>query len=423
MQQLVSIADEMQEAAVTDVPEVLTQIKNAFELFDDQSLLLQASFDNLRKNLAQANAELNSKNEDLSCKVRELEELSSRLHCIVQSLADGVLVVNDEYAIERCNQAAEELLGLRRDRVEGRFYAQVMNGLGNVRGLKAAIEKGATTLDEQRTCADGIGRRTIVLASVSPIRGGDGRILGAVEVLRDVTHLRSLEKRVQHQERMAALGEMAASVAHEIRNPLGTIEGFARLLRHDLDTEEQNSHSRLAGKIIEGAQNLNYVITNLLTYARPMTLQCEYFNVPDLLDSVRDILQEVADKQQVKLEISAPSASPRSYGDVRQLRQVLVNLGRNAVQACPADGRVTVRGLVRRRETIWMISDDGCGIPRHEIPKLFDPFFTTKEGGTGLGLSLCHKIIDAHGGDISVSSKVGSGTIFKVILPQPGDEQ
>ena len=423
VRELTCIEDEMQQAVVTDVPEVLDRIKNAFEIFDDQSLLLQDSFVHLRQNLADANEELNHKNEALSGKVQELEELTSRLNCIQEGITDGVLVVNDQYAIERCNHTAEELLGLNRNQIEGGQYDVVMNGLGNLTCLKHAIESGQTTMDEQRSCTDTIGRKTIVLVSSAPIRSADGRILGAVEVFRDVTRLRSLEKKVQHQERMVALGEMAASVAHEIRNPLGTIEGFARLLRNDLDKDELAGHSRLAGKIIEGAQNLNYVITTLLTYARPMSLQCEFFDVNSLLSSVRDILSEVALTYQVKLELTTPEDCPRAFGDVRQIRQVLVNLGRNAVEACEPDGTVSIRGLVRSRATVWMISDDGIGIPSHDIPKLFDPFFTRKEGGTGLGLSLCHKIIGAHGGDITVSSKEGSGTIFKVILPQPGEEQ
>jgi len=422
VQELTYIENEMQQAVVTDVPEVLNRIKNAFELFDDQSLLLQDSFVHLRQNLADANEELNHKNIALSDKVQELEALTSRLNCIQDGITDGVLVVNDQYAIERCNHTAEELLGLKRHQIEGRHYAAVMNGLGNLSCLKHALESGRTTMDEQRTCTDGIGRKTIVLVSSAPIRRADGHILGAVEVFRDVTRLRSLEKKVQHQERMVALGEMAASVAHEIRNPLGTIEGFARLLRNDLDKEELAGHSRLAGKIIEGAQNLNYVITTLLTYARPMSLQCEFFDVNSLLSSVRDILEEVALTYQVKLELTTPEDCPPAFGDVRQIRQVLVNLGRNAAEACEPGGTVSIRGLVRSRATVWMISDDGIGIPPHDIPKLFDPFFTRKEGGTGLGLSLCHKIIGAHGGDITVNSKEGSGTIFKVILPQPGEE-
>ena len=411
------------KGGIENVPDVLLRIRNAFDLFDSQSALLQNSFEHLKQNLALANRQLNDKNHELSEKVGELQQMSVRLHCILESLADGVLVVNGSMIVERCNPAAENLLGLDRSEIEGRSYASIMNGLGNIHRLRSAIEEGQTVLDEQRTCNHQGSRRVVVLASVAPIRGAGGAILGAVEVLRDVSQLRLLEERMHHQKRMAALGEMATSVAHEIRNPLGTIEGFARLLRSDLDKQKQADHSRLASKIIEGTQNLNYVITNLLTYARPMTLQCERFDVANLFSSVLDILAAMAAQHGVQLNIQMPAAPLAVYGDIRHLRQVLVNLGRNAIEACAKGGLVALQAEVRRREAVFLVSDNGCGISKEDLPSIFDPFFTRKEGGTGLGLSLCHKIVAAHGGEITVNSTVGSGTTIKVILPQIGGDK
>ncbi|HBA84865.1 MAG TPA: hypothetical protein DCZ95_12295 [Verrucomicrobia bacterium] len=404
-----------------DTPEVLSRIRSAFELFDSQSALLRSSFENLKQDLAKANEQLNVKNKALSGKVEELQQMSSRLHCILESLADGVLVVNTQLHVERCNPAAENLLNLPRSFVEGRPYADITNGLGNVEKLTVAIEQGRTVLDEQRSSVDARGRRTIVLASVAPIRSATGTILGAVEVLRDVTPLRALEERVQHQKRMAALGEMAASVAHEIRNPLGTIEGFARLLKHDLDLAGQPEHSRLSSKIIEGAQNLNYVITNLLTYARPMQLQYETFEVSTLFNSVSDVLADGAAVHGVNLQLNMPEPLFRLNGDIRQLRQVLINLGRNAIDACPKGGHVSLDGTLQKKDVLFTVSDDGSGIAPEDLSSIFDPFFTRKEGGTGLGLSLSHKIVGAHGGEILVNSKLDAGTIVKVVLPQLGE--
>jgi PAS domain S-box-containing protein len=419
-----SVAELINEAAVKggaeNIPEVLTRIRQAFEHFDDQSNLLQSSFENLKRNLAEANRQLNEKNRELEGKVEELHLVSSRLHCILESLADGVLVVNDRLQVERCNPAAENLLSLKRAGIEGRTYAEVMNGLGNAEALKSAITSGQTLLDEQRSCVNPRGHRVFVLASVAPVRTDTGAVLGAVEVLRDVTHVRLLEERVHHQKRMVALGEMATSVAHEIRNPLGTIEGFARLLRSDLDRERRPDHARLAGKIIEGTQNLNYVITNLLTYARPMSVQWESFDSATLLNSVSDILSGIADQNGVRLDMTPPAPPVTIHGDIRHLRQVLVNLGRNAVEACRRGGRVGIHVESRRREVLLVVADDGCGISADDLPKVFDPFFTRKEGGTGLGLSLCHKIVAAHGGEISISSVEGQGTTVRVILPQIG---
>ena len=229
---------------------------------------------------------------------------------------------------------------------------------------------------------------------------------------------------MHHQKRMAALGEMAASVAHEIRNPLGTIEGFARLLRKDLDGENQTTHSRMASKIIEGTQNLNYVITSLLTYVRPMALNCEIFDVSVLLESTEELLLGTARQLGVKLVVSKQTGSVKS-ADIRQIRQVLVNLGRNAIEACDRkDGEVTISCDLGLRETVISVIDNGHGIAEEDMPHLFDPFFTRKEGGTGLGLALSHKIVAAHGGEITIKRKDGQrGVVAMVRLPQIGEEE
>ncbi len=421
-----SVADLVSQAAVKggpeNIPQVLARIRSAFEHFDNQSTLLQSSFDSLKRDLAESNRQLNEKNRQLVGKVEELQLVSSRLQCILESLADGVLVVNDQLKVERCNPAAESLLSMERSEIEGRPYAEIMNGLGNLHALSAAISSGSSLLDEPRSCTNSKGRKVLVLASVAPVRTNSGTILGAVEVLRDVTLVRLLEERVQHQKRMAALGEMATSVAHEIRNPLGTIEGFARLLKGDLEKDRSPEHARLAGKIIEGAQNLNYVITNLLTYARPMSVQCEPFDVSSLFNSVNDILAAMAEQARVRLAFRMPDPSARVQGDIRHLRQVLVNLGRNAIEASRAGGDVTIDMAQRPREVVFTVSDAGCGIAADDLPRVFDPFFTRKEGGTGLGLSLCHKIVSAHGGDITIRSVEGQGTQVNVVLPQLGGD-
>ncbi|NCD34978.1 MAG: PAS domain-containing protein [Spartobacteria bacterium] len=402
--------------------DVLLGIKKAFELFDEQSTLLQGAFEGLKKDLAEANRQLNQKNRALSDKVEELHQMSGRLECILESIGDGVLVVDNDMCVERCNPAALELLERVRSDVEGHPYHEIMNGLGNPETLLAAIEKGKMLLEEERTC-DVEDHHVAVLVSVAPIRSTDGVIIGAVEVLRDVTQLRLLQAKVQHQQRIAALGEMAASVAHEIRNPLGSIEGFARLLRNDLDRDGLENHSRLASKIISGVTNLNYVITNLLTYARPVSLQTETFDLMTLFSSIEDTLLPMAEQQKVELVFERTGRIRTVQGDIRQLRQVFVNLGRNAIEALEdvSIGKVEIRCSVRKRVALFEVQDNGSGIDAKDVGNVFDPFFTRKHSGTGLGLSLCHKIVTAHGGEISVESKKGQGTKFTVTIPQIGE--
>ncbi len=404
-----------QQATAENIADVILKIKSAFDTFESQSGVLQTSYDALKRNLAESNRQLSSKNQALSDKVRELQQMSTRLQCILGSMTDSVLVVDDNLKVERCNSSAESLLGLPQFDIVGRNYDEIANGLGNADLIRMVIEDGRSLLDQERRSMRGDGEEIVVLASVAPIRSPQGPMLGAIEVLRDVTELRRLEEKVACQKRMAALGEMAASVAHEIRNPLGTIEGFASLLKRDL--EAMPEHSRLATKIVEGVQNLNYVITSLLTYARPMPLSCEEFDAGRFISDLSDVLGRNSAGQGVALEIEALVQPFALRGDKRQLRQVMINLGLNAIEACSAGGHVRISAARRGKTAMFEIEDDGCGISKADRQRLFDPFFTRKQGGTGLGLSLCHKIVLSHAGEIEVASEPGRKTVFRVILP------
>ncbi len=403
------------ESPAGSASDAILKIQDAFDQFETQSSVLKESYDELKKDLARTNRSLNQKNQELSTNIAELKAMSSRLQCILDSLADCVLVIDDNMCIEQCNPAAEALLGISRESILGRSYESITNGLGDVEAVRTVLNTGNSLVDCQRESDEGSCGGMVALASVVPIRSGNEETLGVVEVLRDMTQLRMLEKKAYQQERMAALGQMAASVAHEIRNPLGTIEGFARLLHRDLKDSE--SHSSLAGKIIEGVQNLNYVITNLLTYARPTSLQCNEFEVSVLLEEVREMLGDSAGRQTVSIHVGEADASRKLYADMRQIRQVVLNLALNAIQACGDGGNVHMSCEYRKKNIVLRINDDGCGMTEAEMESIFDPFYTSKHGGTGLGLSLCHKIVQSHGGEMRVFSEPEKGSTFEVIIP------
>lgn len=401
-----------------DVRDSVGNLKSAFELFDEQSRLLQSSYRALQQDLAEANRELSRKNRTLSIKVQELRQVSSRLACVLESMTDGVLVVNCAGIVELANASAEGLLNGGKGELEGRLFVSVVNMSGNEAVLSAVLEDAALVLERPWRCEKASGIRRQLKVSMAPVKAPDGSVLGAVCVLRDVTEIHRLEKKLLNQERLAALGEMAASVAHEIRNPLGTIEGFARLLRQDLAGMPQ--HLKLTDRIVEGAQNLNYVITNLLTYARPMNLNPAEISTYRLIELCRDTLHDSAKRAQVNLEINMPEKDICFCGDIRQMAQVLLNLGLNAIDACQDNGQVIVDFAKEAGSAILRVKDDGKGMDEITQQRIFDPFYTSKEGGTGLGLSLSRKIVDAHGGDISVFSESGRGSVFTVEVPLRG---
>lgn len=410
LQQIAAVNPDMQDS--------MASIQEAFRLFVRQSASLQEAYHSLQRDLAESNRALQARNLELVDKCQELRQLSSRLESVIESMTDGLLVIGLDGRIERCNSSASRMLSRTTPLVEGEALIRVITLEGLPELLAAVIQGGPPVLNRSWNVVDPDGGGHVFLVSLAPVSSPDGSVLGALCNIRDVTEIRRLEKGLHSHERLAALGEMAASVAHEIRNPLGTIEGFARLLRRDLADMPQ--HVRLAERIVEGAQNLNYVITNLLTYARPMLLQLADVPVTRVLDACRETLRDRARRAKVRLSVPRPPADLCVHADERQLAQVLLNLGINAIEACAPSQSVRIEVVGSRSSVLLRVRDGGCGMDDTLLMKIFDPFFTCKEGGTGLGLSLTKKIIDAHGGELSVTSTPGKGSVFTVELPRKG---
>ncbi len=398
----------------------LAAVQSAFEIFERQSRQLEKAYRSLEADLASSNKTLQERNSELTATNQALRQVSSRLESVVESLTDGLLVVGQDGRIERCNSAACRLLQVTRPEIENALFSHIVQAPESESHLGRVLHGDTPLLDHPWTTSHGQGETRRILLSLAPVTAPDGKILGAICNLRDVTEFRRMEKRLQSQERLAALGEMAASVAHEIRNPLGTIEGFARLLRRDLET--MPGPLRLAERIVEGAQNLNYVITNLLTYARPMRLQISQVSVAAVFESCRETLEDRATRTRVCLVMTPPEPDIQFRGDYRQITQALLNLGINAIEACDASGTVHISATDSHNTVALHVRDNGCGMDALLVSKVFDPFFTSKEGGTGLGLSLTRKIIDIHGGEINISSEPGRGSLFSVELPKTGVE-
>jgi len=226
----------------------------------------------------------------------------------------------------------------------------------------------------------------------------------------------ALEDEVSRVKALAALGEIAATVAHEVRNPLGGIQGFASLLKRDLPDDHPSQ--RLVDKIIIGVENLDRSVTSLLTYAREISLSPRTVEVKSFLDDVVSYFVADINHDAGKYEVSV-SSSPDGLSwrfDPEQLRQAVVNLLQNAVQAMPEGGRVEVDAHATDRLHI-SVRDEGPGIESDTLERIFAPFFTTKESGTGLGLATVKKIAEAHRGSVDVESRIGHGTVFALKLP------
>jgi two-component system sensor histidine kinase HydH len=258
-------------------------------------------------------------------------------------------------------------------------------------------------------------KTSFLLLVALPVMDSDNRFSGNTLLIQDISKIRELEKMVQRNERLAALGKMAAGVAHELRNPLSSIKGLAVLLRSKLKKDKQGTDT--ADILVEEVERLNRSIGELLDFARPPKLQRELIQIEDVLDKAAGLVMVDADSVHVAVESRYKGNTFIVYGDKDKLTQVFLNLFINSIQAMEQGGVLSIDTYMQNDKVISHIEDTGCGIDRESISKVFDPYFTTKSDGTGLGLAMSAKIIEEHNGSIEFRSEVGKGTVVRISLP------
>ncbi|MEW6334710.1 MAG: ATP-binding protein, partial [Thermodesulfobacteriota bacterium] len=246
----------------------------------------------------------------------------------------------------------------------------------------------------------------------------EGAALGSVILFRDMTEVRRLQQEVARTRRLASLGSLAAGVAHEIRNPLSSLKGFATYFRERF--RENPADRETAEVMISEVDRLNRVISQLLEYARPLTMTLVSASLQPLIRHALKTVEGQAQEKGIAIEADLPQDIEEIPMDADRMSQVLMNLALNAIAAMDAGG--TLRVALARHEDRWIritVSDSGAGIRTEDLSRVFDPYFTTKPSGTGLGLPIVQKIVEAHGGKISLTSEQGKGTTATVILPVP----
>jgi two-component system sensor histidine kinase PilS (NtrC family) len=248
--------------------------------------------------------------------------------------------------------------------------------------------------------------------------------MGNILIFQDLTRLREMEEHLKRADRLAAIGKMAAGIAHEIRNPLASISGSIEILRDELGNSPQNQ--QLMGIVLREVNRLNALIADFLLFARPVSPGKEKIHLNRLIEEILEMFTHSPDfTPQIRLETQF-QGDLYIQGDPHQIRQVFWNLFINAAQAMPGGG--TLRVELRRSSSSpplsegrsygeVAVSDSGTGIGEEERGKIFDPFFTTKERGTGLGLSIVHSLVESYGGRVTVQSRKGKGSVFSVYLP------
>ncbi len=405
-------------------------LAEVLKAFNESTLKLQSSYDSLQAKFGELNRELEDKNRELNRKIAEISEIKEYLNSILQSVTDGVIAVDMKQRITAFNRAAERITGLEGMDVIGRRFDGCFETDFGVDFDEASEDETSgspyTLSDMQVKDREAFPVRE----STSLTRDSKGRITGAVKVIEDLTELRELEKQARRQDRLATLGQMAATVAHEIRNPLGGIEGFASLLSRDFD--EDDPRLKLVMKILEGARSLNRVVNELLMFTRPIKLEFRSVEIADAIEGAMGFVSEDMETSGIKLRKDLGSEPLLVRGDGEQLKRVILNILLNAVQAMPRGGdlKINCQGrmlpqaarqmLGEGRNGAWVeiaVQDSGPGIDEAEIPLIFNPFYTKKEKGTGLGLAIATKIVEAHRGQITASNSPKGGAVFTISLP------
>jgi len=323
---------------------------------------------------------------------------------IVRSLSSGLITTSPEGRILTTNQAAADILHTPVGRLVGRSIDTVMPGVSALPDMKRNDVTVPTPDDD-----------IVVGVTVSPLRDRGDNIVGRVINFQDLTELKRLEQHARRAERMATVGQLAAGVAHEIRNPMASISGSIELLRQSPQTSEEDR--TLMSIVQREVQRLNVLIGDLLDYANPRAKQTVDFDLGSLVDETVQVAR--GDQNFADVELTAMVDHPLPiHADPAKLRQVVWNLVRNAADAASAGGK-HVRVEARRVDggVRIVVEDDGTGIPESLVGRIFDPFVTTKQKGTGLGLATCHAIVAEHGGRIDVETEVGKGTKMIVIVP------
>jgi len=353
---------------------------------------------------------------------KTLNEMKDYTAKLLETMDNAVISVDNKGNIKTFNRKSEEIFGKKREEVLNKDCQEVLNLNINEKSLfkKCLLEKKNIAreiiLDEKGL------KKKILDINTSFLTDESGEINGVVAVIRDVTEIKDLNEEVARHKRLAALGKLSAGIAHEIRNPLSSIRGLAQFVYNSFSKADERKED--LNTIIQEVDRLNKLVVQVLDFAKLKKPNLTRFSLNDLIRKITELFKlEIKDKQ-IKFSLELTPDVSQIQADEDQIRQSLMNVIINAIQAIPKKGEIkikTEKALLKGEPAIKLIIEDsGIGIPEKDFTQIFDPFFSTKEKGSGLGLSIAYKLIEAHRGEIKVESKEGEGTKFVIFLPQKG---
>jgi two-component system sensor histidine kinase PilS (NtrC family) len=358
----------------------------------------------------------------LTEKETEFDQLDLLYKSIIEHVNAGIVTVDLKGRIKSFNRTAEEICGYLFSQVDGKPIDSIFPGFSETREKMRKKQREDEPIKRGEIVISDRQDNDIVLGfSDSYLMSSRGDRIGDIVIFQNLTATKDMEKEVEKSKNLALIGEMAAGLAHEIRNPLTALSGSIQLLKRNLDLDKTDT--RLMEIVLRGREQLENLISNFLLLARPMVADREDIDTNDIVKDVVETLRYGQDwHESIKVEMDFCDRADM-YGNRTEVKQMLWNLVLNAVQAMPEGGELNIATSVipsdNGEEYLEVsIIDTGCGIEKDQESKVFTPFYTTKERGTGLGLAIANRIVESHMGKLKLESEEGTGTICKILFPQ-----
>ena len=344
----------------------------------------------------------------------------SLLTSVIDQIPDDIVVLDAGSCVVEVNRAVLERLGGKREDYLGRPCREALSGFQGVCEGKAdpalweSVRTGGKS-EQVQTVVDSQGRMHTFRVYIYPVLDKGGKLSHVVLLRRDITQRTYMERRLQQSEKLAAVGELSTYVAHEIRNPLFAIAGFANSLLRSGNLDE-----RSRGKvsiILEESNRLDKILKSLLNFSRPTQGAAGQIDVAAAAEQTMGLMTLGCQKQDIAVRVEVDSGLPLVKGDPDLIKQCLINMVKNAMEAMPEGGELTLRCHLRGGLVVMELADTGKGILPEHLDQVFNPFFSTKDKGSGLGLAMTRKILDELGGAVELESELGRGTVVRLVMP------
>ena len=339
----------------------------------------------------------------------------ARFETVLDSLPDGILVCDEKHCLVMANKYAQRLFPLEYSEAKNIPIWMIVRDDRLMAFFEEALLNGEKVQDWEID-VDVNGRNRLLSISMMPLVYNH-RITGSLIYIEDITERRNRESRLRQAENLASLTTLAAGVAHEIKNPLGSISIHLQLMQKALAKNKDSSMNKYLDVLNEEVERLNRTVVDFLFAVRPISLELREGNINKLVSDLIDFVRPEMEQSKIRCVLNLETELPTIVMDERYMKQVLLNLVKNAQAAMKGGGTLTVATALAENEIKLSVADTGVGISPKNLAKIFDPYFTTKETGTGLGLTLAFKIIREHRGDIAVQSREGHGSCFTITLP------